>query len=164
MIVFHGSLREVSTPDVSKSKPYVDFGPAFYVTTFQHQAERWALRKANRSGGAFVAHVNKYTLNEAKLAEFRVLRHAGANEEWLDYVCACRKGIDVYSQWDIVIGPVANDDVFKSVNKYFKGEWTKEETLRKLSYLQQSDQIAFINPKCILETLTFISSYILPAE
>ena len=43
MIVFHGSLHEVLIPDVSKSKPYVDFGPAFYVTTFQHQAERWAL-------------------------------------------------------------------------------------------------------------------------
>ena len=57
-----------------------------------------------------------------------------------------------------------NGVVEYDVNKYFKGEWTKEETLQRLSYLQQSDQIAFINQKCILETLTFISSYTLSAE
>ena len=159
MTVYHGSLHEIREPDIAKSKPYVDFGPAFYLTSFQNQAERWALRKAYRSGSARKAYVNQYTLDSDALVRYKVLRFDHANEAWLDFVCSCRKGIDVYSSWDVVIGPVANDDVFKSVNKYFKGEWTKEETLQKLSFLQQSDQIAILNQDCLKDILKFESSY-----
>jgi hypothetical protein len=159
MTVYHGSLYEIQEPNVAKSKPYVDFGPAFYLTSFQIQAERWALRKANRSGGIRNAYVNRYSLDLEKLSRYKVLRFDVANEEWLDFVCSCRKGIDVYSAWDAVIGPVADDDVFKSVNKYFKGEWTKEETLAKLRFLQQCDQIAILNQECLTNVLHFESSY-----
>lgn len=47
MTVFHGSNMEICTPEVSFSKNYLDFGRGFYVTTYQNQAERWALRKAS---------------------------------------------------------------------------------------------------------------------
>ena len=159
MTVYHGSLFEIPLPDISKSKPYVDFGPAFYVTTFRQQAERWALRKAYRSGSTHVAHVNQYSLDEECLEQFKVLRFSEANSGWLDFVCSCRKGIDVYSRWDAVVGPVANDDVFKSVNKYFKGEWTKEETFERLSFQHQSDQIAILSQNCLAAVLKFESVY-----
>ena len=59
MTVFHGSICEVQTPDLSRSKNNVDFGPGFYVTTIRHQAERWAKRKSARLGGeAVVTEVN----------------------------------------------------------------------------------------------------------
>lgn len=51
MTVFHGSVCEVRCPDLSRSKRYIDFGPGFYVTDIQRQAERWARRKAARFGG-----------------------------------------------------------------------------------------------------------------
>ena len=43
MTVFHGSNMEIKNPAVSFSKNYLDFGKVFYVTTFQNQAEKWAL-------------------------------------------------------------------------------------------------------------------------
>ena len=47
MIVYHGSTLVIDTPDVEHSKRYLDFGRAFYVTSYRMQAERWAaLRKA----------------------------------------------------------------------------------------------------------------------
>ena len=54
MTVFHGSNKEIQTPDVSFSKNYLDFGEGFYVTTYQNQAEKWAFRKAARYNGVNV--------------------------------------------------------------------------------------------------------------
>jgi hypothetical protein len=60
MIVYHGSNDEVKNPEITHSKAFLDFGRGFYVTTFQKQAEQWALRKAIRQGKDPV--VNAYTL------------------------------------------------------------------------------------------------------
>ena len=67
MTVFHGSICEVRTPDLSRSKKNIDFGPGFYVTTIRHQAERWAKRKSARLGG------------EAVVTEFNML------DDWSEY-------------------------------------------------------------------------------
>ena len=45
MIVYHGTTLTIKEPDVEHSKRYLDFGRAFYVTSFRIQAERWAKRK-----------------------------------------------------------------------------------------------------------------------
>ena len=50
MTVYHGGILEIRNPDVTHSKKYLDFGKGFYVTSFPKQAERWAVRKAMRSG------------------------------------------------------------------------------------------------------------------
>lgn len=39
MKVFHGSYVEIDEIDLSKSKPFKDFGRAFYVTQLREQAE-----------------------------------------------------------------------------------------------------------------------------
>ena len=48
MIVYHGGVAEVRTPDVNHSKRFLDFGKGFYVTSYPEQAEKWALRKSLR--------------------------------------------------------------------------------------------------------------------
>ena len=48
MIVYHGTTMVLEKPDVTFSKDYLDFGKGFYVTMYQEQAERWALRKGIR--------------------------------------------------------------------------------------------------------------------
>ncbi len=164
MIVYHGSLFDIPTPDVQHSKSYVDFGKAFYVTTFYQQALRWAKRKADRAGLKSDAFVNKYELDEDKLHSLKVLKFDDSDSEWLDFVCSCRKGIDVYSPWDVVIGPVADDDVFKTVNKYFKGDASREETLNNLRYQKKSDQIAFISNVAIVECLKYLGNEVVKGD
>lgn len=66
-------------------------------------------------------------------------------EKWLDFVCACRKGEKIYKNYDIVIGVVANDDVFKTVDMYFRGIWSKKKALDELRYYKMNDQICVIN-------------------
>ena len=48
MIVYHGSTEIIKYPDVVHSKKYLDFGRGFYITTFENQAKKWAVRKGMR--------------------------------------------------------------------------------------------------------------------
>ena len=48
MTVYHGSTLEIRSPDVSHSKRFLDFGSAFYVTSFREQAQNWDRRKCAR--------------------------------------------------------------------------------------------------------------------
>ena len=75
------------------------------------------------------------------------------------FVCDCRDGKEDYKKYDIIIGGVANDDVFKSVDMYHRGIWDKQRTLQELKYFRKNNQIAFINQKAIDDLLVFNSSY-----
>ena len=59
MIVYHGSPTKVDEPDALHAEASLDFGPGFYVTTFRHQAERWAKRKNLRTLKAEKVYVNE---------------------------------------------------------------------------------------------------------
>lgn len=48
MIVYHGSSEIIKNPDVKFSKKYLDFGSGFYLTSFENQAKKWAIRKGMR--------------------------------------------------------------------------------------------------------------------
>ena len=109
MIVYHGSTVETSSPDVSFSKRYLDFGRGFYLTTHKDQAEKWAKRKSLRQNKKAIVSI--FELSE-DFREYKVLLFDGDNEKWLDFVCDCRKGGSIYKEYDIIIGGVADDDVF----------------------------------------------------
>lgn len=156
MIVYHGSNQIIETPDISFSKNYLDFGKGFYVTTFQKQAGRWADRKASRYNGEPI--VNEYELLD-DLSMFSVLRFENENEKWLDFVCSCRNGQDLNKDYDVVIGNVADDDVFKTVDMYFKGLWDKKRTIEELRYYKMNDQICIVKQESLNKMLTFKNSY-----
>lgn len=69
MIVYHGSTETIKNPDVVHSKKYLDFGRGFYVTTFENQAKKWAVRKGMRQEKTAI--MNVYELSE-EWDDFRV--------------------------------------------------------------------------------------------
>lgn len=156
MIVYHGSSLEIMKPKISCSKLYLDFGRGFYVTTFQSQAEKWALRKSVRQEKEAI--VNIYDLLD-DFRERNVLSFESENEKWFDFVCDCRKGIELNQEYDIIIGNVADDDVFKTVDMYFRGLWSKQKALEELRYYKMNDQICFVNQKVLDNLLIFKESY-----
>lgn len=156
MIVYHGTTEVIECPDVNHSKKWLDFGKGFYLTTFEEQAKKWAKRKALRQGKAAI--VNVYEMEE-ELSDFHVLSFENENEKWLDFVCACRKGEEVNIQFDIIIGNVADDDVFKTVDMYFRGLWDKQKVLDELTYYKKNDQICIANQKTLNEVLKYKKSY-----
>ena len=158
MIVYHGSTLEIQKPDIRHSKPFLDFGMGFYVTTFREQAERWAIRKAMRLSK--MAIVNIYEMDN--ISSYKIKKFYDTDKDWLQFVCDCRNGKDIYKYFDIIIGSVANDDVFKCVNMYMDGIWDEERTLYELRFYKKNDQIALLNQHTIDKSLTFLNSYEIP--
>ena len=156
MIVSHGTTIRIQKPDITYSKKYLDFGKGFYVTTYQKQAEKWALRKGLRQGKTAI--VNIYEMSQ-DINDFKVLSLEGENERWLDFVCACRKGEMIYQDYDIIIGNVADDDVFKTVDMYFRGIWNKEQALKELHYYKMNNQICLVSQEALNELLIYQESY-----
>lgn len=154
-IVYHGSTIEVRKPDIAYSKRFLDFGKGFYVTTFKEQAEKWALRKSLRNGG--IAIVSVYELADG-YAKDKVLTFS-KDESWLGFVCACRKGSEVYKDYDLIFGNVADDDVFKTIDMYMRGVWDLKRTIEELSYYKLNNQFAFINQNFLEKYLFFKYSY-----
>lgn len=156
MIVYHGTTMVLKKPDVAFSKDFLDFGKGFYVTTYQEQAEKWALRKGVRK--QMPSYVNVYEMAD-DLTSFKVLSFEKENEKWLDFICACRRGDKEYQSYDVIIGSVADDDVFKTVDMYFRGLWGKEKALEELRYYKMNNQICIVNQEVLKQVLTFRESY-----
>lgn len=157
MKVYHGSTDIIEKPNVRFSKDYLGFGKGFYLTSYQKQAEKWALRKSLRKRKEPI--VNVYELRDS-LEAYRVLSFDNENEKWLDFVCSCRRGEALYKDYDVIIGRVANDDVFKTVDMYFRGLWDKEKTIESLTYYRKNNQICVVQQKALQEILTFTKSYV----
>jgi len=126
------------------------------MTSFVEQAEKWALRKTTFGGG--IPIVSIYQLSD-ELSELKVKRFEEADEEWLDFVLACRDGEEINKQYDLVIGRVANDDVFKTIDMFKKGIWSKKKVLSELRYYKKNDQYCLVNQDIITNNLIFLDSY-----
>lgn len=157
MIVYHGSFKEVSKPDIFHSRRAVDFGPGFYVTPLFEQAVKWAEKFRRKQKDPFVS---KYNFDENAYNELKCLVFDEYSEEWLDYILNCRAGKS-NDDYDIVTGGVANDKVFNTVELYFDGLIEKDEALNRLKYEKPNLQICFKTQKSIENYLVFQGSEIL---
>ena len=142
MLLYHGSNLCVKCPMLVKSDRKLDFGSGFYVTTNFDQARRWAQLTAKRRASG-VATVTIYNYDEALGMRFKVLRFDRPSEEWLRFVSANRKGISSGSEYDIVIGPVANDRTMPVISLYFAGIYDEKEAIKRLLPQKLNDQYAF---------------------
>ncbi len=151
MLVYHSSDQCFEYPDVNHSREALDLGKGFYVTRLKEQADKYANRFI-RAGKEAYLHVFDYSVDP----EMRIKIFNCYDEEWLDFVCSCRKGKDVYLQYDIVEGGVANDKVFQTVDLYMAGIYNKEQALQNLAYEMPNNQLCFITQRAIDRCLTFI--------
>lgn len=145
MILYHGSFLEVAHPDLVHSRPNVDFGRGFYVTPLYEQAAKWC-RKFKHRGKAGI--INNYKFDESKANELKTMIFASYSEEWLDFVLNCRSGNDL-TDYDLVVGGVANDKVFNTVELFFDGLINKEEAIHRLRYEKPNLQICFRTEKAL---------------
>ena len=76
------------------------------------------------------------------------------SEEWLDFILKCRRGEDT-SDYDIVMGGVANDKVFNTVELFFDELIDKNEAIKRLRYEKPNFQIVFRSQKVLDKYLHF---------
>ncbi len=145
-LVYHGSFTRVEVPEIIKGKHTKDFGEGFYCTVIKEQAERWAKRYSTP-----VINVYSLLINESlSILEFKFM-----TEEWLDFIVGCRQG--KAHKYDIVIGAMANDQIYNFVSDFMEGIITREQfwTMSKFKY--PTHQIAFCSDKA-LKCIKFESS------
>ena len=141
MILYHGSNVVVEVPRMIPAKRLLDFGSAFYLTSDLEQAKKWALRTRNiRESGTPLVSV--YEFDDRQLTELRVLSFSSPDLAWLHYVVANRTG-QPSDPYDLVIGPVANDQAIRTVNDFQNGYFTAEIAIQILRPQKLKDQYAF---------------------
>lgn len=153
MIIYHGSNVTVEEPKILTPNRYLDFGAGFYTTTNYDQALNFAgkvtmRKKCGRST------VNIYELDESIFENVNVLNFENADEAWLDFVSDNRSGIDRTAGYDLICGPVANDDVYQTFILYSTGVYTKEQTIEALKIKKLYNQYVFTTDRA-LSFLTF---------
>ena len=80
-----------------------------------------------------------------------------ADEKWLDFVSEHRNNSYVYGEYDIIIGPVADDQVYRVIQLYFSGAYDKQEAIKRLLPMKLKDQYVFCTKRS-LEYLHFIKT------
>lgn len=146
--LYHGSNVEVKKPTIVKSKRLLDFGTGFYLTSDFKQAQRWAARTTNRRQAGNPA-ISVFSIEKKKLEKFELLIFEAANKEWLEYVSRNRTDKYIEDIYDIVIGPVANDQAIRTVNDYLKGRFTSDIAIQLLLPQKLKDQYVFKTEKAL---------------
>ena len=159
MICYHGSDTIVDMPRILEAKRPLDFGGGFYLTTSKTQAEGWATKVAYRNNNNHRC-VNHYEFDiEKAKSELTVIHFEAADEKWLDFICDNRSGKST-ADYDIAIGPVADDRVYRVVVEYENGDLDKETALKNLKTEALCDQILFHTEKS-LEYLKYIDTEVI---
>lgn len=149
MDIYHGSDIVVEKPEILQSNRLLDFGIGFYTTSNKEQSERWA-NKVSLRNNAIKKIISVYNIDIDKAKkQLNVIEFISADERWLDFITVNRRGKEITQSYDIVIGPVADDNVYLTVKLFETGVLDKEEALKRLKVEKLFDQILFHTEKSL---------------
>ena len=153
MILYHGSNVEIFDIDLSMSKPYKDFGRAFYLSADKKQAEALAEATVARTGKG-VCTISSFSFDESLMeaSTLKVKTFNGYSEEWAEFILNNRNRDfkDINSEkcnfdnkYDLVIGPVADDDIIVLFRTFMDGLIDIDTLIKELTYKELTDQYSF---------------------
>ena len=157
MQIYHGTNIIIEQPKIINRFKTLDFGEGFYTTENENQAKDFAVKVCERRSPQLYPVVNCYEFNN-DFSRFSVLKFDAPDEKWLDFVIERRKGIALKEKYDLIIGPVANDDVFGTIILYEAGQLDKESAIKKFKVKELYNQVVFCN-EMVLRDLVFVKSY-----
>lgn len=158
MILYHGSNIHIHSIELQKCRPYKDFGRGFYCTTIKSQAELMAKRVAAIYGG--IPCITQIELDETVFNDtvLSVKKFEGATKEWAMFVLNNRNKhftqinsleCNHDNKYDIVIGPVANDDLALLFRTFANKLIDLDSLVKGLKYKKLTDQYSFHTNKAL---------------
>lgn len=138
MTVYHGGYMAVKQPEIRKGRNTKDFGTGFYCTVIKEQAQRWARRYDTKVVSIYEVRLRP-TL---KIKEFKDMTN-----EWLNFIIACRSGIP--HDFDIVIGAMADDQIYNYISDYMEGTITREQFWVMAKFKYPTHQINFCTQEAL---------------
>jgi hypothetical protein len=146
--IYHGSDHIIQKPVLGGGKPYNDYGYGFYCTNMEKQARKWAITK---KGDSVVSVYHYHHDSTLRICSFPVM-----TEEWLDFVINCRQGVP--HDFDIVEGPMADDQIWDYVEDLIDGTITREAFWVLVKFKYPTHQIVFCTTEA-LSAITYERSY-----
>ncbi|MBR5984449.1 MAG: DUF3990 domain-containing protein [Bacteroidales bacterium] len=149
MKLYHGTNTDFLTIDLEKCHPYKDFGKGFYLTTIHSQAMDRAIDKCNtlKRGTPIV---QTYEFDEQQSEILKIKRFSSTDEDWARFILGNRNRKNKNSHdYDIVIGPVADDGVISSIFLYETGVIDMNTLIERLKYARPNVQYCFCTKKSL---------------
>ena len=133
MRCYHTGHHELRDPDIRIGRTNADFGQGFYLSPSDAFAGKWVREQKDLE-----AFVNTYELDLSGLRVLRLQRDA----DWFDYIFRNRAGLsDRYGEYDVIVGPIANDTIYNTFGVFTSGLLPKEQVLSLLQIGPSFEQI-----------------------
>lgn len=151
MILYHGTNVEIEKISLDKCRPYKDFGKGFYLTEIGEQAEKMATRTVKLFGGKPIVNIYEATDALYDNDNLKILRFEKISNEWARFVMENRSKTEQLKNqnYDIVTGPVADDDIATSFRLFQDGDITDIELVRRLTFAKPNHQVVFLTSKSL---------------
>lgn len=159
MILYHGTNLDIASISLNMCRPYKDFGRGFYLTSIEEQARKMAYRVSKIYGGKQI--INVYEIDDDFLLKKELsIKNFGTavTEQWATFVMNNRNRdfadfenmlCNFDCKYDIVAGPVANDDLAMLFREYHKHAIHLDVLLKELSYKETTNQVSFHTQRAV---------------
>lgn len=135
--LYHGTISNIDTIDVNQGRDRKDFGKGFYIAETKAQAIGMMHKKykeaVHRNRNKRNVNINEYLyeifLDWEYVETLNIKIFDYADETWLDFILECRERGGIPHNYDIVIGPTADDDTMFCLKAYWDGLYGKTGTL-----------------------------------
>lgn len=151
MKLYHGTNADFTKIELAKCKPNKDFGRGFYMTDIKKQAQEMAVRRCDIAKTG-IPIVQEYKFDESLLFtdELNVKRFETVSKEWAEFVLSNRMSHGkMMHNYDVVVGPIADDGVVFQLNLYQQHLITIEQLVQGLTYKKLNSQYFFGTEKAI---------------
>lgn len=138
MKLYHGTNMDFSNIDLKKSKPNKDFGQGFYLSDNIRQAQALAQARVDLVGGVPTVMTFEFDAKLITSGELKVMTFDDYTEQWAKFILANRNnktGRPVHD-YDIVIGPIANDRVGLQLWKFNNHDIDMTTLIKRLKYMK----------------------------
>ena len=144
MKLYHGSNVEIESIDLARGRRGKDFGKGFYANPDYMQAVEFCTSVIRREGVG-IPTVTSFDFDESALNVLNVMRFDGYSKEWAEFILLNRNNTsDVPAHdYDIVVGPIADDGVGTQIRRLSRGFITFDAFLEELKYSKASIQYFF---------------------
>ena len=147
--LYHGSNVEVRKPQILTPNRTLDFGSGFYTTTNLVQATDFARRVTNNRGSG-TATVSVFEIDEnSAFDQCDTLKFSGVDDAWLEFVADHRMDLYCGPEYDLVFGPVANDDVYETLQLFVNGAISRLYAMERLKVKELFNQLVFKTEKAL---------------
>ena len=153
--LYHAGVEVIEKPDIHHGRKNADFGQGFYTIDNRDFACRWVTEKS----GCDVI-INKYEIDESSLK----IKELKRDESWFEYIFSNRRvRPDVYSEYDLITGPISNDTIFDSFGIITSGFLNSKEAM-KLMMIGLCFRQVVLKSQRAADNLKFLSSEVLSKD